>query len=93
MTRRRFLAALVAGAAALLVSACVRHRDTRVALTHPAADIAPAGPSRERYAELLGECRVANREHLRMLKAYETMACRAHPEQANGAAEMGLGGF
>lgn len=33
-----------------------------------------AGPSRARYAQLLGECRSANREHLRMLKEYESRA-------------------
>jgi hypothetical protein len=30
-----------------------------------------AGPSKARYVELLHECRVANREHLRMVKEYD----------------------
>lgn len=30
------------------------------------------GPSKARYAELLHECREHDREHLRMLKAYES---------------------
>jgi hypothetical protein len=51
------------------------------------------GPSKARYAQLLGECRNANREHLRMLKEYEKLECKSHPEQAAGSVEMGLGGF
>lgn len=59
-----------------------------------------AAPSRARYAELLHECREQNREHLRMLREYDGIDCRdvrgvpvGRPEQAAGAAEMGLGGY
>lgn len=31
-----------------------------------------AGPSKARYAELLHECRDANREHLRLVKEYQS---------------------
>lgn len=40
---------------------------------HPPAP----GPSRARYRQLLHECREANREHLRMLEAYDAEASKS----------------
>lgn len=51
------------------------------------------GPNKKKLRTLLSECREVNREHLRLLKEYEKMDCKAHPEQGLGSAEMGLGGF
>lgn len=52
-----------------------------------------AGPSKTRYAELLHECREANREHLRIIREYQNMDCRTNPDQQFGAVEHGLGGY
>lgn len=50
--------------------------------TAPAAK--EAGPSRERLVVLLHECRVANREHLRMLQEYDAReAKRSEPRVEN----------
>ena len=43
------------------------------------------GPSRERYVELLRQCRTANREHVRMIR-------EAKPQTYN-ATEYDLGGL
>lgn len=50
-------------------------------------------PTRTQYAELLHQCRDANREHIRMLKEYEKMKCESHPEQGAGSVESDLGGY
>lgn len=52
-----------------------------------------AQPSRQRLAELLGECREHNREHLRMLREYEARGQCRGVEQGFGSAEAGLGGW
>jgi hypothetical protein len=55
-----------------------------------------AGPSKTHLVRLLGECRASNREHLRLLREYQTVAeqCNAkHPEQIQNQAEFDLGGF
>ena len=52
-----------------------------------------AGPSKARYAQLLHECRDLNREHVRMLKEYDSAKCDARPTETYGGAEFGLGGL
>lgn len=68
-------------------------RPAAAALVLAAALGACAGPSKARLHDLLGQCREANRERGRMLKAYEDMDCKAHPEQTFGALEGNVGGF
>lgn len=51
-----------------------------------------AGPSKARYADLLHECREANRERARLIKEYERANCATNPEQNFGAVNFGEAG-
>ncbi len=52
------------------------------------------GPSKlVRTQHLLHECREANREHVRLLKMYDSVDCETRPGQGFGAAESDLAGF
>lgn len=64
-----------------------------VAILAAASVAGCAGPSKPRLRTLLSQCREHNREHLRLLKAYERMDCKTHPVQTFDATQMDLGGF
>lgn len=51
-----------------------------------------SGPSKTQYAKLLHECRVSNRERVKIIKAYEAAECKTNPEQPMGALNFGEAG-
>ena len=53
---------------------------------------ASSGPSKDRFKELLHECREANRERVRIIKEYEALGCSSNPEQSFGTVNFGEAG-